>query len=333
MASHKQSFQCFDTITDDPSLKPPFPHGHSSSASFRGSSGSTRLEPLEAHGCYLCADHQQAKAMASEATGAYSNPWYHFQTHPHSQQYTVRRSSRPEEAPGHVEDHHHHHPHRHSRKIVLVKNSDPSVRRSIVLRRRSLRSLALFMDEVSELMQCLIRKLYTLEGHKIDSVQSLLHCPSILVCVGREPFHPLLLDNFRKNSYDKLPKLNTKQRSSVCSDEKGTRKNVNFGLETKRSVIHPRCDSSNRSARLSVSSEKLFPDGLNSLPPGHRGACPHQCENTMDDDIEKRVLVNKDGSLSMEMKVRFRLLHNETLHWSTEVKKAKSTFKRIPYCP
>ncbi|XP_052441776.1 titin homolog isoform X2 [Carassius gibelio] len=46
----------------------------------------------------------------------------------------------------------------------------------------------------------------------------------------------------------------------------------------------------------------------------------------MDDDIEKRVLVNKDGSLSMEMKVRFRLLHNETLHWSTEVKKAKSTF-------
>uniref|UniRef100_A0A671Q838 Uncharacterized LOC107684790 n=1 Tax=Sinocyclocheilus anshuiensis TaxID=1608454 RepID=A0A671Q838_9TELE len=121
MASHKQSFQCFDTITDDPSLKTPFPHGHCSSASFRGSSGSTRLESLEDHGCYLCADHQQAKAMASEATG-----------------------------------------------IVLVKNSDPSVRKTIVLHRRSLRSLALFMDEVSELMQCLIRKLYTLEGHKVS---------------------------------------------------------------------------------------------------------------------------------------------------------------------
>lgn len=170
MASHKQSFQCFDTITDDPSLKPPFPHGHCSSASFRGSSGSTRLEPLEDHGCYLCADHQQAMAMASEATGAYSNPWHHFQTHPHSQQYTVRRPTRPEEAPGQDEDHHqhHHHHHRHSRKIVLVKNTDPSVRRTIVLHRRSLRSLALFMDEVSELMQCLIRKLYTLEGHKVS---------------------------------------------------------------------------------------------------------------------------------------------------------------------
>ncbi len=170
MASHKQSFQCFDTITDDPSLKPPFLHGHCSSASFRGSSGSTRLEPLEDHGCYICADHQQAKAMASEASGAYSNPWYHFQTHPRSQQYTSWRPTRPEEAPGQVEDHHHHHHHhhRHSRKIVLVKNSDPSVRRTIVLHCRSLRSLALFMDEVSELMQCLIRKLYTLEGHKVS---------------------------------------------------------------------------------------------------------------------------------------------------------------------
>ncbi|XP_016101971.1 retinitis pigmentosa 1-like 1 protein isoform X2 [Sinocyclocheilus grahami] len=324
MASHKQSFQCFDTIMDDPSLKPPFPHGHCSSASFRGSSVSTRLEPLEDRGCYLCADHQQAKAMASEASGAYSNPWYHFQTHPHSQQYTIRRPTRAEEAPGQVEGHHHHH--WHSRKIVLVKNSDPSVRRTIVLHRRSLRSLVLFMDEVSELMQCLIRKLYTLEGHKIDSVHSLLQCPSILVCVGREPFHPLLLDSFRKNSYDKLPRLNTKPRSSVCSDEKWAKKNVNFGLETKRNAIHPRCDSSNRSAGLSISSEMLFPNGLNSLPPGHRGACPQTGENTMDDDIEKRVLVNKDGSLSMEMKVRFRLLHNETLHWSTEVKKSKSTF-------
>ncbi|XP_073673266.1 uncharacterized protein rp1l1b [Garra rufa] len=334
MASHKQSFQCFDTITDDPSLKPPLPHGHCSSASFRGSSGSTRLEPLEDRGCYLCADHQQAKAMASEASGAYSNPWYNFQTHPHSQQYAIRRPTRSEEAPGLVEDHHHHHHHhRHSRKIVLVKNNDPSVRRTIVLHRRSLRSLALFMDEVSELMQCLIRKLYTLEGHKIDSVQSLLQCPSILICVGREPFHPLLLDSFRKNSYDKLPRLNTKSRSSVCSDEKGVKKNVNFGLETNRSIIHPRCDSSNRSARLSNSSEKLFPSGLNSLPPDHRGACPQPGENTMDDDIEKRVLVNKDGSLSMEMKVRFRLLHNETLHWSTEVKKSKSTFNEAHIVP
>uniref|UniRef100_A0A803TW49 Retinitis pigmentosa 1-like 1 protein n=1 Tax=Anolis carolinensis TaxID=28377 RepID=A0A803TW49_ANOCA len=42
----------------------------------------------------------------------------------------------------------------------------------------------------------------------------------------------------------------------------------------------------------------------------------------INDDIEKKVHVNKDGSLSVEMKVRFRLLNDETLHWSTQLKKS-----------
>nr|XP_055041696.1 retinitis pigmentosa 1-like 1 protein [Misgurnus anguillicaudatus] len=321
MGSHKRSFQCFDAILDDSSHKPSLSYGRRAEAAHLGSPDSNRTVLLEDCRCYLCADQQQATSMTS---GAYMTPRYHVQTHPHAHQYVTRRPTRPEEASGQVDDHHYHH-HRHSRRIVLVKNSDPTFRKTIVLHRRSLRSLGLFMDEVSELMQCHIRKLYTLEGRKVDCVQSLLQCAGILVCVGREPFHPLLLDSFRKNSNDKLPKLNLKSRSSVCSDEKGAKKNVNFGLETKRSVIHPRCDSSNRTARLVMSSEKLFPNGLNSLPPGHTGTCPRVRETMMDDDIEKRVLVNKDGSLSMEMKVRFRLLHDETLQWSTEIKKSTNT--------
>lgn len=49
-------------------------------------------------------------------------------------------------------------------------------------------------------------------------------------------------------------------------------------------------------------------------------------ENMLDDDIKKRVRVNKDCSLSMEMKVRFRLLNDETLHCSTEIKKSSRMF-------
>jgi len=44
----------------------------------------------------------------------------------------------------------------------------------------------------------------------------------------------------------------------------------------------------------------------------------------MNDDIEKRVLLNKDGSLSVEMKVRFRLQSEDTLRWSTHIKKSAS---------
>lgn len=59
------------------------------------------------------------------------------------------------------------------------------------------------------------------------------------------------------------------------------------------------------------------------VPPG---PFPKAKENMLDDDIEKWVLVNKDGSLSMEMKVRFHLLNDETLHCSTEIKKSSCTF-------
>lgn len=87
-------------------------------------------------------------------------------------------------------------------------------------------------------------------------------------------------------------------------------------METKKSIIHPRSDSSNRSTRLSLSSEKSY----SQSKPG-----------IVNDDIEKRVLVNKDGSLSVEMRVRFRLQNDETLRWSTQIQKSPSLTKDC--CP
>lgn len=42
---------------------------------------------------------------------------------------------------------------------------------------------------------------------QIDSVQSLITCPGVLVCVGREAFSPLLVNFIRKSSEEKLPGL------------------------------------------------------------------------------------------------------------------------------
>jgi hypothetical protein len=56
--------------------------------------------------------------------------------------------------------------------MVLVKNSDPSYRRSIALHHGAPRSLGLFLEEVSELMQYRVRKLYTSEGHKVRPTPS-----------------------------------------------------------------------------------------------------------------------------------------------------------------
>uniref|UniRef100_A0A8C1M023 Rp1 like 1a n=1 Tax=Cyprinus carpio TaxID=7962 RepID=A0A8C1M023_CYPCA len=315
MAIHKRSFKCFDALLDDLSQKVPLPFGVRTITTPRGTHSIKHLEQLEDGGCYLCSDRRYVKPINMEAAGKRPAVWHHH-SHPHNPR---RKPSRPEEPPS---GHQHHH--RQPKRIVLVKNNDPTVRRAIILSRRTARSLRVFMDEISELMQCHVKKLYTLEGRKIDNIQSLMQCPSVLVCVGREPFRPLLMESLKKLSDEKLPGMSTRSHSSVCSEGHESKKNVNFGLRTKKSIIHPRSDSSNRSTRFSLSSEKSYQNGL-CMTPGQSGCvsnCPYVKEVVVNDDIKKKVLVNKDGSLSVEMKVRFRLFNDETLQWSTEIKKS-----------
>lgn len=60
---------------------------------------------------------------------------------------------------------------------------------------------------------------------QIDSMQSLMQCPSVLVCVGREPLKPLLLENLRKNSEEKLPGIGAMSHSSIYSEGHDSKKN------------------------------------------------------------------------------------------------------------
>ncbi|XP_034720217.1 retinitis pigmentosa 1-like 1 protein isoform X2 [Etheostoma cragini] len=331
MAIQKRSFKCFDTLLDDLSQKVPLPFGVRTVTTPRGTHAIKHLEQLQDGGCYLCSDRRQAKPVNMELAGKRPTIWYH-----HS-----RRPQQPESSSGTPPGHQSY----RQRRILLVKNSEPGMRRSVVLSRRSTRSLKSFLDEVSEVMQFHVRKLYTAEGRRIDSVQNLMTCPGTLVCVGREAFSPLLINFIRKSSEEKLPGLGSRgpalgprtpgngarspatqgarspprgaqSRASEYSEGQESRKNANFGLETKKSIIHPRSDSSNRSTRFSLSSEKSYSNGFSAYSQARPAI--------MNDDIEKRVLVNKDGSLSVEMRVRFRLHNDETLQWSTQLKKSPS---------
>lgn len=51
-----------------------------------------------------------------------------------------------------------------------------------------------------------------------------MQCPGVLVCVGCEPSHPSIVENFRKTFNDKLPKLNVRSRAGGCNEgHKGTK--------------------------------------------------------------------------------------------------------------
>ncbi|TNN48388.1 Retinitis pigmentosa 1-like 1 protein [Liparis tanakae] len=330
MAVHKRSFKCFDALLDDLSQKVPLPFGVRTVTTPRGIHAIKHLEQLQDGGCYLCSDRRHAKPVDMELAGKRPSVWHHDSRTPR------RPESSSATPPGHSS--------RRRRRILLVKNSEPGTRRNVVLSRRATRSLRAFLDEASEVMQFHVRKLYTAEGRRIDSVQSLVACPGVLVCVGREAFSPVLVNFIRKSSEEKLPGLGSRSpgngarspaaqgarspphgaqsRASEYSEGPESKKNVNFGLETKKSIIHPRSDSSNRSARFSLSSEKSYGNGVS--------ASSHARPAIMNDDIEKRVLVNKDGSLSVEMRVRFRLQNDQTIQWSTQVKKSPSLTHGCP---
>lgn len=96
--------------------------------------------------------------------------------------------------------------------------------------------------------------------------------------------------------------------------------------------------SSSRSQIFSVSSGKgsSNDNNLNDnnsdssyLPDNHKGIGGNQIVNGEDlpvtqfeDDIEKSVHLNQDGSMTVEMKVRFKIKEEETIKWTTTVSRA-----------
>uniref|UniRef100_A0A3B5LT59 Doublecortin domain-containing protein n=1 Tax=Xiphophorus couchianus TaxID=32473 RepID=A0A3B5LT59_9TELE len=216
MSRRKCNFHCFNAVGGEGSHKSSHPLDHHT----------TRLPKISQHGmgdyheldqeCCLCSACRHAHTLddvENQLLPFYHAhpPYYHHLPH----QYVLSGPSRHEETHSAYDCHLHH---QNNKKIVLVKNSDPSFRKTIILHRRGLRSFGLFLEEVSELMQYHIRKLYTQEGCKIDSVQSLLQCPGVLVCVGREPSHPLVMEDFEKTSSCKLPKLSGKSCPTERTD-------------------------------------------------------------------------------------------------------------------
>lgn len=321
MAINQRSFKSFHALMDDLSHRVPLPFGVRTITTPRGIHCISELDQLEDGGCYLCSDKKYVKPISITSGG--HRPAPPRNSRPSS---TTRRVAQE----GKLEDYStpftYHGP-RIPKKITLVKNGESGFRRSIILNRRNARSFKTLLDEITEILQFPVKKLYTVDGKKIDSMQALLHCPNVLVCVGREPFKPVSMENLRKHSVEKLPNLPPCSNNGNNVNENNE---MNFGLKAKKSIIHPRSASSNRSMRFSLSSEKSYPNGLAASPDNgapFSNGCPHPkagdlVQSLVNDDIEKRVHVNKDGSLSVEMKVRFRLLNDETLQWSTQIKKS-----------
>ena len=135
----------------------PLPFGVRTVTTPRGTHAIRRLDQLQDGACYLCSDHRRAKPVDMELAGRRPAVW-----HPHPHHRHTPQPRRPDAATPAG----HHAPSR-QRRLLLVKNSEPGRRRSVLLGRRSARSLRAFLEEASDAMQFHVRGLYTAEGRKV----------------------------------------------------------------------------------------------------------------------------------------------------------------------
>ncbi|KAM6221071.1 retinitis pigmentosa 1-like 1 protein [Rhynchocyon petersi] len=309
LAVHQRAFKSFSALMDELSQRMPLSFGVRSVTTPRGLHCLSTLEQLEDGGCYLCSDkkppqtpigpgRQQERALTTQPLGD--------------------SESRSEDAgtPSSWKGP------RVSRRIMLVKNTNPRFQRTVLLSHRNTRSLPAFLSKASDLLHFPVKQVFTPSGKKVDSLQGLLHGPLVLVCAGHESFRPPVIEESRRNG--------TETSSGLTSRNK----NGSWGLKAKQSIIHSRSKSGNRSRRFSTMSER---SGLSEAPV----SLPHTCMSSAlhkhfqdtpahigplvaDDDFEKKVHMNEDGSLSVEMKVRFHLPSEDTLLWSTGIRRAST---------
>ncbi|XP_069340883.1 retinitis pigmentosa 1-like 1 protein [Eulemur rufifrons] len=304
LAVHQRAFKTFSALMDELSQRVPLSFGVRSVTTPRGLHGLSALEQLEDGGYYLCSDKKPPKTPGGPGRPQGRSPSAQqsrdFEGQPEAP--GTSSSSKGPKAP---------------RRILLVKNGDPRFQQMVVLSPRDTRNLAAFLSKASGVLHFPVKQVYTISGKKVDSLQTL---PPVLVCAGHEAFRPLAMEDARRNGTETLSGLASRN------------KNGSWGPKAKRSVIHARSRPGSRPRRSSLLSERsglsdppasLHRAWVGRAPDGHPQDTPAQPGPLVaSDGVKKKVRVNEDGSLDVEMKVRFHLLGEDTLLWSRRMGRA-----------
>ncbi|XP_003984896.2 retinitis pigmentosa 1-like 1 protein isoform X1 [Felis catus] len=307
LAVDQRAFKSFGALMDELSQRMPLSFGVRSVTTPRGLHGLSALEQLEDGGCYLCSDKKPPKTPSGPGwpQGGTSSAQQSREFESRGEAPGTSSSCKGPKVP---------------RRIMLIKNGDPRFQKTVVLSHRNTRNLTAFLSKASDLLHFPVKQVYTTSGEKVDSWNGLLHSPSVLVCAGYESFKPLAMEDSRRYGIETL------------SGQTSRNKTGSWGPKAKQSVIHSRSRSGSRPRRFSLLSER---SGLSDPPVSlhHAQMGPPSERYPQDtptqlgplvasDDVEKKVHMNEDGSLSVEMKVRFHLLGEDALLWSRRVGRA-----------
>ncbi|XP_076003114.1 uncharacterized protein LOC142996108 [Genypterus blacodes] len=349
-----RTFKTFDALLDALSKKVPLPFGVRIITTPRGTHSITDLHDLHDGGSYVCSDHKRVKPLNLDEVNRQQVPWN--TTRPVSAGRRGRRGAQLAQLgrrkkvlnrPARINDRM---AVRTPKRLVVIKNRDPSAKQTIVLHKRTAPTFDALLDYLSQIMQFPVLKLYTTDGRRIDGLAAIILCSGVVIAAGNEPFR--LGNNnsgLRKGNMAQAVKSDAVEPSSMPPLEPRPQNRKTFS-------------SGRGSRKFSVSSEQYMVNqinksrngGLNNHPHHHNG--PNQsdvnqpqtpadtethenapvdpeCHTTIlpeEDEIEKSFRVNQDGSMTVDMKVRLTIKEEEMLHWTTTL--SRSSLSKGPVC-
>ncbi|KAG8442047.1 hypothetical protein GDO86_011006 [Hymenochirus boettgeri] len=317
MVVSNRSFKTFDALLDGLSKKVPLPFGVRNITTPRGIHHVTSLEQLEDGKSYICSHHKKIKPINLER--AKRKPVLWQSSRPISARHrTVQLSQQTDVMPfqrnnnvvlG------------NSKNVVIFKNGDPGLKHHFVLNKKTTQPFDSLLDDIAEALQYPVLKLYSSDGRRILSVRALLLSSGIIVAAGREPFKYANYDSrteflpkkFAGISNRVFPKPRSKQetKNKLKTDE------LSFTIPTghehslpseKKENNHRNPADFNYSPENEISLTEQWPHSGEELPVISPG-----------DNIEKSFHLNSDGTMTVEMRVRFKIKEEETINWSTTV--------------
>nr|XP_039257172.1 lipoxygenase homology domain-containing protein 1-like [Styela clava] len=190
VAVTKRNFRTFDSLLENLSEKVSLPFGVRTISTPNGTHGISRLDELEDGKAYICSDRKTVKPLNLNLKRKNRPPWFISKPKTRTRRVPTlaRRSSQtsPETSlpPRYQQV-------KTPKKVVIVKNGDPSFRHIILLSRRTHQNFDQILEDVADIFRIKQHHLYSCEGRKIESLQELFANGNVFVLAGKESFIPM----------------------------------------------------------------------------------------------------------------------------------------------
>ncbi|KAK2900911.1 hypothetical protein Q8A67_009026 [Cirrhinus molitorella] len=327
MVINSRTFKTFDALLDTLSKKVPLPFGVRTITTPRGTHVVRTLDDVQDGGSYLCSDQKKVKPFNLDEVHKRQVPWN--TTRPVSvgrqaRREVVRQLAKRNEVTARAGKMAEHTVVvRTPKRLTVYRNRDPSMKRVIVLHRRTAPNFEALLDYLSQVMQFPVVKLYTEDGRRVEGLPALILCSGIIVAAGNEPFKT-------GNYHFQAP---TKAESRISESMHPTQ--TETPLQQINKSLNGNLTEHNRTKNESMETEGSQPVGSDEM---ETCDCTDGVEQgnypvmPTEDDIEKSFRVNEDGSMTVEMKVHLTIKQEEMIHWTTTLRRSSVNNQQRAVC-